>query len=69
MMVCQGEFFIIFNMGHFGPQGAVEGPFWHICRAVWAEGPFGLDYISWSNITSQKYSIDTHLDLPRCETN
>ena len=23
MLVCQGEFFIIFDLGHFGPQGAV----------------------------------------------
>ena len=23
MLLCQGEFFIIFDLGHFGPQGAV----------------------------------------------
>ena len=23
MLVCQGEFFIIFDLGYFGPQGAV----------------------------------------------
>ena len=38
--------------GHFGIKlECTEGPFWHIYRAVWAKGPFGLDNISWSDLT------------------
>ena len=37
--------------GHFGFKlECTEGPFWLIHRAVWAEGPFGLDNISWSDV-------------------
>ena len=37
--------------GHFGIKlECTEGPFGHIYRAVWAEGPFGLDNISWSDV-------------------
>ena len=40
--------------GHFGIKlQFTEGPCWHILRAVWAEEPFCLDNLSWSDVTNQ----------------
>ena len=37
--------------GNFGiKQECTEKPFWHIYRGVWAEGPFSLDNIGWSDV-------------------
>ena len=37
--------------GHFGIKlECTEGPFLHINWAVWAEGPFCLDKLGWSDV-------------------
>ena len=42
--------------GHFGIKlECTEGPFWHIYRAVWAEGQFCLDDISYDR--GLKFSV------------